>query len=246
MSLPTRQSQGQTLADLVTQGANLIASMRAQCVTWKANMVAGAVNAEVIEQIAGYMADNLPKLQDMKARAGFNDLYARSVGPSFQDWDMAEINPDTVNRIVGLPDHDFAVDDRILLRRKDGTIPTGLAFDTNYWVRAISVASGWIQVATTQGGAAIVLTDDGSGRADILFNVQPVLGAITDPTTGTIVAIQTELEAMDKVDASGWHQARKIDDTQTGGFLHNTYSSVETGTLQTKLQDLIDDIRAPV
>lgn len=242
-NIPTKQSQGQPLDDLVTQGANLLASVRAQAVTWKANMVAGPVNAEVIEQIASYMSDVLPKFQDMKTRAGFNDLYARMVGPSFQDWDMASINA-TANRIIGLPDHSFVVDDRIVIRRRDGTIPTGLAFDTNYWVVAINVVSEWIQVSTTEGGSVIGLTDDGSGRADILFNVQPVLGAITD--AGSIVAIQTELEAMDKVDASGWHQARKIDDTQPDGFSHNTYSSVETATLQTKLQDLIDDIRAPV
>ena len=241
--MPTRQSEGQALSDLVTQGANLLASVRAQSVSWKASM-ASDVNAELIEQIAGYMADVLPKLQDMKARAGFNDLYARLVGPSFQDWDMESINT-TANRVTGLPDHNFTVDDRIVIRRNLGTIPTPLVYDTNYWVVAINVPSEWIQISLTQGGAAINLTAAGSGRADLLYNIQPVFGDITTASTGLMALIQIELAAMDKVDASGWHQARKISAAEVTGFVHNTYSSVETATLQTKLQDLINGIRAP-
>jgi len=241
MAVPTTLSEGQKLSDLVAQGASLMASMRAQCVAWKADMVAGAVNAEVIEEIANYMAINLPKLQAMTRKQGFDDAYARNVGPAYEI-DLANVNTST-DRFTSLDDHTFAVDDQVIFRLVDGTMPGGVSADTNLWIKLAPATN--VQLSATKGGAALNITSTGSGRAWLLYNVNPVWGAITNPTTGSIVAIQTELEAMDKVDASGWHQARKIDDTAADGYTHNTYSSVETGTLQTKLQDLVDDIRAP-
>ena len=243
MAVPTTLSEGQKLSDLVNQGANLMASIRLQCVSWKASMAAGPVNAEIIEQIASYMAGNLPKLQAMTRKQGFDTTYAVNVGPAYQI-DNSDVNIGT-DRITGMDDHTFAVGDQIIFpfSMVEGALPTGLSVDTQYWVIAAPPAN--VQLSATQGGGAINITAAGSGTAWMLYNINPVWGAITNPTTGLIFDIQTELEAMDKVDGSGWHQARKIDDTQEDGYSHNTYSSAETATLQTKLQDLIDAIRAP-
>lgn len=244
MTVPTTLSEGQKLSDLVTQGANLMASIRSQSVAWKADMVAGAVNAEVIERIASYMADVLPKLQDMTRKQGFDDAYARNVGPAFLI-DNTDVNTGT-DRLTGMDDHTFTVDDRVIwpARFVDGALPTGFSEGTNYWV--VSAPASTLQLSTTKSGAAVDITVAGTGTSELLYNINPVWGAITNPSTGSIFDIQVELEAMDKVDASGWHQARKIDDTQPDGYSHNTYSSAETATLQTQLQALIDDIRAPV
>lgn len=244
-ALATTSSQGTKLEDLVTQGSAIMDEMRSRALVWRSAMLAGAVDAEVIRDIWEMVADYRPRLQDMGDRAGFYDLYARLVGPAFENWDMAEINA-TADRVLGLPDHVFTVDDRIVIRRRDGTVPTGLAFDTNYWVTAINVESEWIQVSASKGGSVIALTDDGSGRADILSNVQPWWQDIA-AATGVLEDILDDILGIDKVDASGWHQEYKFDKTVGGDLkVHNSYANADTGALRVGLLALIDAIRAPV
>jgi len=64
--------------------------------------------------------------------------------------------------IVRIPGHTFVVDDRIVFAADpSGGLPTGITEGTIYWVKTVS--GNDITLSTTQGGATLDLTADGSG-----------------------------------------------------------------------------------
>lgn len=72
--------------------------------------------------------------------------------------------------------HGLADGDDFLIR-STGTVPGGLASDTRYWVR--DAAANTFKITSTQGGAAIDITDAGSGTITVTKGIpRPVFNHI--------------------------------------------------------------------
>jgi len=75
----------------------------------------------------------------------------------------AFVADDTAGDTIRSPSHGFANDDRVAFEAEDvGSIPTGLAAGTLYYV--VSAATDTFKVSLTQGGAAVDITATGSGK----------------------------------------------------------------------------------
>lgn len=85
---------------------------------------------------------------------------------------------DITNNDIGCPVHGFVANDVVRFFAVGGTLPTGLATDTRYFVIATGLATDTFRVSTTQGGAALDITAAGAGEVakdasfDVVLNSQ--------------------------------------------------------------------------
>lgn len=100
---------------------------------------------------------------------------------------------DTLTRVG----HGFAVDDGpYYIAQSGGAVPGGLAATTPYWIAAIPTADTF-KLAASLGGAAINLTDDGSGTLTLVpVNIDLSLNVLKKTahglTTGQLVRVSTD------------------------------------------------------
>lgn len=72
---------------------------------------------------------------------------------------------DPANDDIISENHGYVADDRVVFAAEDvGTIPTGLTAGTIYWVIATGLTTDQFRVSTSQGGGAVDITADGSGK----------------------------------------------------------------------------------
>lgn len=73
---------------------------------------------------------------------------------------------DPATDVLSLDGGDF-VEDQVVRVRSTGTLPTGLAADTDYYIVNRDCDADTLQLASTSGGAAIDITDAGTGQHTI-------------------------------------------------------------------------------
>lgn len=80
---------------------------------------------------------------------------------------------DLTNDDIECPAHGFTANQVVRFFPVGGTLPTGLAFDTRYFVIATGLTTDAFRVSATQGGAAINITAAGAGEValDASFDV---------------------------------------------------------------------------
>lgn len=80
---------------------------------------------------------------------------------------------DTTNDDIECPAHGFSAGDKVRFFPVGGTLPTGVTFDTIYFVIATGLTTDAFRVSATLGGSAIAITAAGAGEVakDASFDV---------------------------------------------------------------------------
>lgn len=80
---------------------------------------------------------------------------------------------DTTNDDIECPAHGFVANDVVRFFPVGGTLPTGISFDTRYFVISTGLTTDAFRVSTSQGGAAVNITAAGAGEVakDASFDV---------------------------------------------------------------------------
>ena len=113
----------------------------------------------------------------LKGSAGIVRVSETNIKEDFILWGLnqiviADAIANTLNKGSGAG---FASDDRVRLETT-GTLPGGLALETDYYV--VGITSSTLQLSPTYGGAAIGITDAGTGVQTLYVCVN---GEITGP-----------------------------------------------------------------
>jgi hypothetical protein len=84
-------------------------------------------------------------------------------------------------------DDDFANDNNVRLTTSGSDLPDGWAIDTDYYV--IGATSSTMQIATTVGGAAVTIADDGSGTHTVFEVINAMASGPITIKTGNSLTI---------------------------------------------------------
>ncbi len=243
MALPTTASTSDDLAknfDLVNRA---IIAARSLCVTWKASCAAGDVAImDVVHGIwtpfvqeAPYGIWNTVKILNSGALKAY---YADKVNKRIE----ISIVRNATDELV-LEDHAFIVGDPVFLKGT-GVAPNGLVKGDPYFV--VEVDGDDIKVSLTEGGAVI---DIGTGDYVGDVFVQLDVAVIHVPLKDAIEAVIDEVKLIIPIDGSNNVLGFRMDKFltySTTGLRPMFLTSIVTADLQTKLQDVIDLIEAPV
>ena len=106
--------------------------------------------------------------------------------------------------------HNFVGDEEIVFTSTTGALPTGLALNTQYYVRATNLTATTFEISTTKGGAAINTSGTQSGshtvlmgrlNADIRAKVDALIdnpnGIYAGPDTDTLTRVTSQRQSLD-------------------------------------------------
>lgn len=247
MPLPTVQSSGDPLKARFDKVIGAMERARLISVTEKAVLAAGDTPIQtIIDGIYKPFARSAAEgglwhlISDLSAGKHFRNYYRAQLSKRISF--VAGDENLTTDRIT-LDGNDLAVSDPVRIVGP-GTPPTGLLVDTNYWI--FDKQGQGCSFKPTLGGAKIDLTAAGSGTNFVELRVGTdfttlinALEAVVDEIIVEVPVTTTTLEL----------RAVKFDKalaSSTSGLSDAVLTSTQTATLQTKLQDVVDAIEAPV
>jgi len=243
MLIPTTASISDDLEkqfDLVNKA---IIACRRLAVDWKANCAAGDVS--IYELLFGLYVPftqespfgiwNTVKLLNSPALRNF---YADKLGKRIQVIDVRGSVDD-----LNCEGHNFDVDDKVRFKGP-GSPPDEYDKLTDYYV--VNVNGDFIQLSTTEGGTAI---DHGIGGWEGTIYLQmewsDEQSALKDAIEAVIDQIILDVPVGDAGDIEGLRFNKFLAQSSTG-IREFSMSSTDTADIQTKLQDVIDLIEAPI
>jgi hypothetical protein len=117
-----------------------------------------------------------------------NDTSARVVQTAI-GWGISGVttpvaSPGIVSFPAANPGYNVAIGDQVVFLNNGDTLPTGLAFNTTYFVVATLVAGTSFELAASAGGAAINFTVSTSGT-HLMVIIKPIAAATVAITSGT-------------------------------------------------------------
>lgn len=248
MPLPTVDSTGDPLKAQFDRVMVAMHNARAVAVKWKPILAAGdTAIQDIIDDIYVPFARATERggfwhlISDLTTGKHFRNYYDEQL--SLRISFVAGDENLTTDRIT-LDGNKFAVNDKVRIEGP-GTPPTGLVVGVNYWVfdkqgQGVSFKTSLVS------GVKINLTAQGSGQnfvelriANDLTTLITALEEVIDQIILAVPVTPTTLElrsvTFDKALA-----------TNLNGLAEVALTPAQTATLQTKLQDVIDAIEAPV
>lgn len=249
MTLPTPDSTGSLLKRDFDQVTSAMQRARAVSVAEKANLAAGdTAIREIIDRIYKPFTRSTASggfwntIQDLSAGAHFKNFYSAQLSKRISFDPIDDVN--LANNQITLDGNKLDIDEKIVIEGP-GTPPGGLVKGTNYWVKA--KVGQQITFAATLGGAEIdLVAPKGSGlcfvdarlAADfttLITALEAVIDEIIVEVPVAAITLELLFVTFDKALASS-----------VDGLAEKVLTSVQTATLQTKLQDVVDAIDAPL
>ncbi len=156
----------------VTGGAYARVSLGASAATvWSAPAAGSMTNSNVITFPQATASWGLVKSAGIFDAASAGNLVwiVPMVTGTYKDF---ETN-DTAAGVLQCPAHGFASGTAVRFFGEGGTLPTGIATDTVYYVTATSLAANTFTVSATNGGAVVIPSAVGAGTviADASFTI---------------------------------------------------------------------------
>lgn len=146
------------LLPIGTAGQVLTVNSGATAPEWVTGAPVGSLLAMTDSTVpSGYLKLNGPTISMTTYEALYdyygNAIYGLNAGTNF--------TADSGTDVITATSHGLSDDDVIELTNSGGALPNGLLADTKYFV--ITSTANTFQVSTTQGGAAVNFTDNGTG-----------------------------------------------------------------------------------
>lgn len=227
--LPTSVSHNLSVENLSRLFDSILIRLSNTANSNRVAMAAGAVGDDAIKSLWDVFAKGEADIDEIRRTPDFQDNYARHRGLAYTFNCTDDVNAAN-DRIINLPtNHKIKVDHRVDFKIREGALPGGLAEGTNYWVRTIDSANGFITLTTTEGGATDINLTNGTGIAEMIVNIKPDLSALRTDIDQVLDEIELNLT-----------QRGTTYDRPNWAHTASTRSTVETATLRTLLQDVED------
>jgi hypothetical protein len=115
---------------------------------------------------------------------------------------------DVANDRFSIGQHGLAADQVVeLVEDEGGTLPSPLATATTYYAKPVAGSESLLQLAATAGGAAISLTDDGTGTFGLFVPINATMDAaleyVSREIDRSLIGHQVELTAPYPVEVVG-------------------------------------------
>jgi hypothetical protein len=243
MLIPTTESISDDLERQFDQVNKALIACRRLAVYWKSQCAAGDISIHELlhglyvpfVQEAPFGIWNTVKLLNSPALRNF---YADKLGKRIQVIDVRGSVDD-----LNCEGHNFDVDDKVRFRGP-GSPPDEYDKVTNYYV--VNVNGDFVQLSATEGGTAI---DHGIGGWEGTIYLQmewsDEQSALKDAIEAVIDQIILDVPVGGSNDIEHLRFNKYLAQSSTG-LREMTLTSVETADIQTKLQDVIDLIEAPI
>jgi hypothetical protein len=131
--------------------------------------------------------------------------------------------------------HGLVLGDRVRVTNTGGAVPTGLAINTNYFVIAANLTANTFSLSATSGGAAVVMSDNGSGVNS--FNRWDNLNAFFFEDRAVVLASRLPADSIEFAQSRGVPTPVKVEvatDSETGLSVL-AIERLNTGTLDLEL-----------
>lgn len=234
IGIPTSKSHDRAIDALLNEFNAILVNGERVARETRIAMAAGAVTDLVIRDMWDKFARHEDRINQIRRIPDFHDQYARFRGLSYNFNSTDDVQA-ALDQIRNLPDnHKFKTDHRVDFKINEGSLPGGLAENTNYFVRTIS--SNALTLTTSEGGGSDIDLTNGVGTAEMLLNIKPDLGALRTSLGDIITEIETNL-----IQRSTTYDRPNLE------HIYSTRSSGETAALQADLatfEALIDVIAA--
>lgn len=247
MALPTVDSTGDALKAKFDRVIVAMHNARAVSVKWKALLAAGdTAIQDIIDNIYVPFARDTTRggfwhvILDLAAGKQFRNYYREQLSQRISF--LAGDENLTTDRIT-LDGNLFAVSDPVEISGP-GTPPTGLTIGTNLFV--FDKQGQGVSFKSTLAGAKINLTAAGSGKNFVDLRVGTDFTTLTDALEAVVDEIIVEVPVTVTTLELRSVKFDKALALNLDGLSQAVLTSTQTATLQTKLQDVIDAIEAPV
>jgi len=227
VGIPTSVSHDKAIIELLGEFNHLLVQSERIARENRIAMAAGAVSDLVIKNVWDWFANAEFRIDEIRRTPDFHDEYARYRGLAYTFNCTDDISAAN-DRVLNLPaNHRFKTDHRVEFILNEGALPSPLAENTNYFVR--TVLNQALTLTTTESGGTDINLLNGVGTAEMVLNIKPDLGSLR--TNIDLVLDEIELNLTQRATT---YDRLNVEHT------YSTRSSVETATLQTRLQDVED------
>lgn len=227
--IPTTAARGgrKDMNEILREFDAILINLNSMASQNRAAMIAGDVGDDVIANVWLSLAQAKKRIEEIRKMPDFQDEYARFMGLAYTFDCSDDVNAAT-DVIRNLPDnHPFVKNDPVDFLLIDGALTGGLSVGVNYFVRTVDVNT--ITLTDALDGISDINLSNAVGSAQMIVNIKPNLAALRSGIDVALTQIQENLAQR----AYGYDQPN-VD------FTYSTRSTLDTGTLQDDLLDIVN------